>query len=246
MPDEEDMSPFSKQKKISLSASIYEEIRNAILSGELEPGERIVETNVAEKMGVSRAPLREALRHLQKEGLVSVKAHRETRVVSFTLDDIKELHLLRATLETLAFQLTAKRNDQDTLHHIEEIVLKMEEAANKNDATTLAICDYDMHKELCKASGLPRLYRVWRDQHALLHIWLNVVAKAHDGDMINTAAAHRILYEAVISNDEKRIATEVFNHIYTISPAYKDERRKWANEAAWFFDQFKTNSADDL
>jgi DNA-binding GntR family transcriptional regulator len=239
MPGAEETTLFNRQRKTILSDNVYNEIRNAILSGRLEPGERIVETSIAEQMGVSRAPLREALRQLKREGLVVAEAHRETRVVSFTMDDIRELHLIRATLETLAFQLAAKRLDRDGFKSIENIVSKMEEAADRGDATTLAKCDYDMHEKLCQASGLPRLYRVWSEQHVLLYLWFSFVAKAHDGDMVNTAAAHRTLFEAVSTKDDEIIAREVYHHIYLVGPAYKAERKKWADESAWFFNQFK-------
>lgn len=232
---------FDRQTKTVLSETIYDDIREAILTGKLEPGERIVESLIAEQMGVSRAPVREALKHLQKEGLVTLESHRETRVVSFTLADIQELHLIRATLETLAFQLAAKKMTSDEFDAVDQIVTEMELAAKRGDKETVAKCDYEIHEKLCQFSDLPRLYRVWSEQHVLLHLWFSFVAKAHDGDIINTASHHRSLYKAIETKDDEIIAREVYFHIYFVGPAYKEERKKWADESAWFFNQFKLN-----
>src|SRR3712207_2323559 len=90
-------------KRSVLSEDICEHLRAFVMKGRLKPGSRIVEERLARQMGTSRAPLREAILKLKGEGLVTGSG-RETRVVALSADDIRELHLLRATLETLLFQ----------------------------------------------------------------------------------------------------------------------------------------------
>jgi len=222
---------FELQSKTVLSEEIYLTLRNAILEGKLEPGMRLVETTIANQMGVSRAPLREAIRQLQKDGLVESKVHRETRVVSFSLRDIQELHMLRTVLETLAFQYASNSISQKELAYIELLVEHIEIAANESNSNELAKLDYEFHEQLCRASGWPRLYRIWQDQHILLRMWFNVVAQSDKDQMQVIAEDHRRMLNAIKTKDHKAIATEVFNHIYYSGPAYVEERRKWASEA---------------
>lgn len=236
---------FKRQKKTVLSHEIYIVIRNAILEGRLEQGERIVESNIAEQMGVSRAPLREALRQLESDGLLEVATHRETRVISLSTHDIQELHLIRMVLETLAYQYAAQRITPDELAEVESLVLNIEKAAVEGDAKALAKYDYAFHETLCKTSGMPRIYDIWSDQHVLLRLWLNVVARSYEDEMPSTAASHRKIFEAIRSKNGKQITEEVFHHIYHSGPIFIKERAQWAEEAAQTLSLF-ANSFDGI
>ena len=89
-------------RKKLLSENVVGAIRSAILNGELELGQRLVETDLAEQLGVSRGPIREALRLLAAEGLVVINVHRGTFIVQPTKDDVEEIYSLREALESLA------------------------------------------------------------------------------------------------------------------------------------------------
>jgi DNA-binding GntR family transcriptional regulator len=221
---------FNPRKKIILSQDIYQTLREAILDGKLETGSRLVESSIASQMGVSRAPLREAIRLLEKDGLVVIEAHRETRVISLTLNDIQELHLIRTNLETLLFQYASRKIKQDELIYLEELVEKIETAAKNRNANLLGIYDYEFHDQLCQIAGWPRLYRIWKDQHVLLRLWFNEVAKVHDNFIEATAKDHRVMFNAISEKDNHTIEKEVFNHIYYSGPAFKEDRYQWANE----------------
>lgn len=225
-----DNNLFTPQKKSILSEDIYHSLRNAILEGRLETDARIIESSIAHQMGVSRAPLREAIRLLEKDGLVKIVAHRETRVVSLTLRDIQELHLIRLNLETLLFQYAARVITEEELNYLDALVDKIEKAAKKSDAQLLGICDYEFHDRLCQIAGWPRLYRIWKDQHVLLRLWFNEVAKVHDHFIEATAKDHRVMLNAIIEKNNRIIADEVFHHIYYSGPAFKENRQEWAKE----------------
>ncbi len=225
---------FHPQQKTILSREIYDDLRKAILEGALKPGERIVEGTVAKQMDVSRAPLREALKQLEKDGLLTVEAHRETRVISPKPEDLRELILTRVVLETILYQFAAKRLGESEIVCMEELVQKMEKAAVKNDARAVAKLDFEFHDRLCTSSGLSRLYRIWYDQHVLLRLWLNVVAETRDHDIMRTATSHRTILEAVKARDLEAIAARVFVHAYRVGPAMADERAEWANEMAMY------------
>ena len=135
-------------------------------------------------------------------------------------------------LETLAFQYTAQRISDQELVNLEKLVEKIEQAAEVGKSQMLAEYDYEFHERVCQASGWPRLYRIWEDQHVLLRLWFNVVAKSHGSFMQGIAEDHRRMIEAIKAKDQTKIAEEVFHHIYYSGPAYEKERAQWAMEAA--------------
>lgn len=221
---------FNPRIKTILSQEIYHTLRNAILDGKLETGSRIVESTIAAQMEVSRAPLREAIRLLERDGLVEIEAHHQTKVISLTLSDIQELHLIRLNLETLLFQYASRQITQKEMELLDELVEKIENAAKVKNAQLLGICDYEFHDRLCQIAGWPRLYRIWKDQHVLLRLWFNEVAKVHDNFIEATAKDHRIMLNAIKEKDNRIIENEVFHHIYFSGPAFKEDRLQWANE----------------
>ena len=223
---------FQPQRKTVLSREIYETLRSAILGGDLKTGERLVEGTIAKQMNVSRAPIREAIRQLEKDGLVIIEAHRETRVISPRPEDIRELLVTRVVLETILYQFAATRLSDQDLACMDELVLKMEKAASDKDSRELAKWDFEFHDRLCLASGLSRIYRIWYDQHVLLRLWLNVVAETHDSDITRTATSHRTILDAVKAHDPEAIAARVFDHVYRVGPALAPERKIWAAEMA--------------
>jgi DNA-binding GntR family transcriptional regulator len=99
------LKPLNKKL---LSENVVGAIRQAIFDGELELGQRLVETELAEQLGVSRGPIREALRLLANEGLVVINVHRGTFVAKPTPNDVEELYTLRQVLETLALRRVAE------------------------------------------------------------------------------------------------------------------------------------------
>jgi DNA-binding GntR family transcriptional regulator len=217
-------------KRSVLSKDIYEQLRAFVLAGKLKPGSRIVEERLARQMGTSRAPLREAIWMLKGDGFVTGSG-RDTRVVALSTDDIRELHLLRATLETLLIQSAARIISTRDVAGLERLLGQMQLAAAEGRREQLSELDYEFHRRLCRKSELPRVYRVWRDQHLLFRLWLNVVAEAED-DPATIAAHHFTLLDAVRSRDPAVIAREATNHIYGNSSAFATERSDWAKEHA--------------
>lgn len=217
-------------ERSSLSDDIYERLRAFILEGRLEPGSRIVEERLAKQLGTSRAPLREAIWRLKSDGLI-IGSGRETRTVALTVDDVREFHLLRTTLETLLYQSAARSISTSETSELEQLVEQMLLAAAEGERERLLELDYEFHQKLARASGLPRAYRVWQDQHVLYRMWLNVVAES-GGDAGEIAAHHKVLLEAVKSQEPDAIAREVAKHIYGFGHAFASERRAWAQERA--------------
>src|SRR6195256_3047847 len=109
---------------LSLHGRVIEELRQAILSGRRKPGERLVEERLADELGVSRNPVREAIRVLASEGLIEVTARRGASVVSMSEQEARETIEVRALLEGQNARLAARRHDKEVLKRLEVVLNK--------------------------------------------------------------------------------------------------------------------------
>ncbi len=137
-------------------------IAEAIVAGQLKPGERLIEARLAEQLAVSRSPVREALRRLALEGLVVGQPHRGFRVTSLSRDDVIELYALRAALEALAAKLAVRGATPAIVQRLGAIVESMRTAAHRGDIQRMAILDMSFHEIVGEASSNGRLIRILR------------------------------------------------------------------------------------
>ena len=118
---------------------VFHTLRKAIITGELPPGERLMETQLGEKLGVSRTPIREAIRKLELEGLVVMVPRKGAQVAQFTQKDIKDVLEVRAALEALAVRLASKRMDERSFLRLQLVITEYEYAAKENDIETISV-----------------------------------------------------------------------------------------------------------
>jgi DNA-binding GntR family transcriptional regulator len=144
-----------------LSERVKDRILTWILEGELEPGSRIVETRVARDLGVSQAPVREALRDLAILGFVEMKPHKGARVRKPTRQELTEAIEVRAELEALAGRLAAERRTEQCIADLEALYVAMEEAAARGDAHDQAIHNTNFHERIVRAAHNRTLARQW-------------------------------------------------------------------------------------
>lgn len=144
-----------------LRLSVVESLRNAIGSGALKPGQRIVEQELAEELGVSRLPIREAIRQLEHEGLLESIPHKGAIVATVSERDIREMFSLRDALETLAAGLVAQRASPGEVNQLQSIVDQMREQSERRDFERLFEIDTEFHTQLCTFSQHGRLVKHW-------------------------------------------------------------------------------------
>jgi DNA-binding GntR family transcriptional regulator len=144
-----------------LRHDVADALRNAIAGGVLKPGQRVLEVELAEELGVSRLPIREAIRQLEHEGLLVSLPHRGTFVAQVTQDDIREMFSLREALESLAARLVAERASPAEVAALQQLVDEMGPASARRDYATLFKIDTEFHTLLCTYARHERLLKHW-------------------------------------------------------------------------------------
>jgi len=187
---------FEQVPHRSLREAALSAIRRAILCGDLVPGQRLVESDIAEQMGMSRAPVREALRQLETEGLVVSEPHRGSFVVELSATDLWEIYTLRAALESVAVRIVTEKGSVEILARLRQAVADMAEAAREGDRARLAALDMAFHEMLCRAAGHSRLLDVWLSMTAQIRTFI---------DLTNT------LY--LLADEVVRLHTEIVEHM---------------------------------
>lgn len=209
MPDRPLDSPIEERRP--LREEVYSRLKQAIIEGELPPGEHLVETKLAERFGVSRVPVREAILSLEREHLVSASSQGMV-VSSFTRKSIEEAYAIRAILEAHGCHLAAQLITQEDKDRLREILAQSGEAIAANDMSLLTACDIELHDVLINASRnatlknlldqLPDSMRRFRIASLTFH--------RHPEQVL---ADHRRIVNAVIAGNAKRAETLMHDHI---------------------------------
>ncbi len=141
--------------------ALYQELRRLIVTGEFEPGERLLEARLAERFAVSRGPVRDALAELERVGLVTSRARRGTYVATFTENDIDELLYVTCGLEQLAARQAAMHATSEQIAQLNHLLGELDETQARGDTAGVIEADLELHRHLVEASGNRRLLRLW-------------------------------------------------------------------------------------
>lgn len=197
--------------RIVLSDRVKEYIVEAVLSGELRPGDRIVESSMARELGVSQAPVREAIRDMVLLGFLQSEPYKGTSVRSFTYEELWETYTVRAALESLAARLaTALLTDSDA-EKLRGILDEMMEAAHQQDRDRLIKLDNRFHETIIEISRNKTLHQLWRTLQ--FGTWSIVTYRKSSYDPAYLAARHEELLDALKSGDPERAAQTMQHHI---------------------------------
>ena len=190
---------------------IREQLIEDILGGRLPPGSRIVETRLAQQLGVSQAPVREALRDLALLGFVVSSPFRGTEVRRITPEELLEIYPIRAALEAVAARAAATRIDDASLERLDELITTMREAAARNDHRALVFADADFHHTIITAAGNRMLERVWQTMR--LSVTTCVTHSVTHRSLVELAERHVVVLEALKAHDPVRAEAEIRRHI---------------------------------
>lgn len=196
---------------------VYHRIRHAIFAGTLAPGERLVEDLLAAQLGVSRAPIRDALKALERDGLVASAGKRGKVVSLLTAHDAWEVYSLRGTLEAMAITLAMRKASPDLFDELDSIVASMQPASIAADHQTLSDLDVQFHGAICRASGHERLLRAWESMSIQIRLLSQQVIETIYADLLAIPERHAILVSAMRAGDEHAAESAIRRHIDSVS-----------------------------
>jgi DNA-binding GntR family transcriptional regulator len=193
-----------------LRDQVKDVIVERILDGTYAPGERIVEMRVAEELGVSQAPVREALRELELLRLVVSEPFRGARVREVTTEELAEIYPVRAALEEVAARAAAPRL-KGAVALLEAELTGMRAAARTRDVHEFVVHDVAFHRKIVDASGNRTLQELWGSLHVDLRTTITLVRRAEDLGAV--AESHVVVLEALAAGDAERSARTLREHI---------------------------------
>jgi len=209
-------SPRPIQRPQSLREQTYQVLRSAILSGEFLAGSRLVETQIAEKLQVSRTPIREALQQLQQEQLVVADENGSLRVVSFSITDAENLYRCRLVLEKESVIEACNKANTEQLEKI-DLAIQMAEKTNLQESNQLTSyqllhIDYQFHRAIAECSGNPWL-TLLLDQLFDKMALLRMQTVQQNLKVMEIRTEHRQIYEAIVQKNSEKALEALSNHL---------------------------------
>lgn len=203
---------FKPVRRRPLRDIVSRALRQAILRGDLKPGDRLREARIAEQMGVSRAPVREAIRDLESEGIVVSHTHRGAFVTELTASDLWEIYTLRAALESMAVEILTRKAPPDVLSTLRQSIDEMTEAVAEGDIDRWVDLDIAFHETLCRASHHARLYDIWSSMVSQIRMCVDL-AHVHYLPVEDLIGLHIELVEQIANKEVKAAGQTVARHI---------------------------------
>jgi phosphonate utilization transcriptional regulator len=196
----------------SLANVVQQEIERSILQGEYAPGSKLIEATLAQKMGVSRGPVREAFRMLEEAGLVRNEKNRGVFVRDIPIDEAVEIFDLRAAMDELVGRKLAKEITPAQLKELKGLVDAMEKAVKAEDAYNYHLLNLKFHDRLVEMAGNSKLTAIYRKLIKELSLFrrLNLA----DGWLLPISASeHRQIIKAIASGDPETAGKAMFDHV---------------------------------
>lgn len=191
---------------------VFNTLRQAILTGELKPGERLLEIHLANKLGVSRTPIREAIRKLELEGLVTMIPRRGAEVAQITGKSLQDVLEVRRSLDALCAELACERISDEEVDALEEACKAFEEATMSGDIRAIAAADVALHDIIIKATGNRRLVQLVNNLAEQMYRYRFEYIK--DKSVYpRIIEEHRVMYNAIRDKDKKVAAEVAVTHI---------------------------------
>jgi DNA-binding GntR family transcriptional regulator len=204
----------------NLREQIKDVILQRIVAGEYSPGARLVETRIAQEMGVSQAPVREALRDLEQLGCIVHEPFRGCSVRAFSAGELLEAFPVRAALEALAARLAAERITEDELLHLAELLDRMRGAAQRGDAHDQSQANASFHATIVRAARNATLERQWSFLEPYSRTYLTVSQPGLD--LLALSERHVPILEALRVRDGEAAAAAMHQHLMDAAELLKE------------------------
>lgn len=204
---------------------VFDALREAIIDGILRPGERLMESQLAGELGVSRTPVREAIRKLELEGFVVMIPRKGAYVAGISLKDIADVFEVRAALEALATVLAAERITEEELEELERILVRKAEIIEQQEIALFIELDKKFHDTLYRSSRNQRLIQILTNLQDEVHRFRSV-SLAYPGRMPVALDEHRKVVEALAERDIALAEALAWEHIENAENSLMEAVRK--------------------
>lgn len=193
---------------------VVEILRDAITTGRLNPGDRLVEIDLARELGTSRAPVREALRQLEQEGLVASYPYRGSEVLGVSQTEVEQVLVpIRVTLERFAFSEAMGRLEEQDFDQLQSLIDDMVVAARNKETDQLADLDIRFHELIMIRSEQRHCLQVWKTIQPRVRAYFRRDAPAHESPT-SVAHQHQELLDELRGGDEARVLEAISRHIH--------------------------------
>ena len=190
----------------------YEVLKKAIITGEIPAGERIVETDYADRLHISRTPLREALRKLERDGLVEYVMRRGVIVHAFTTEDVEQIYTIRNSLEMLTLPYIIENATAEDISSLRELLARMDDLDMKDDVETLSPLARQFHTQLTSISKKNRILRVIESQDEYIRRF-SAMAIRQENRRAEARKEHHMLVDLVEQKDLPAFEALTSQHI---------------------------------
>ena len=199
---------------------VFNTLREAILKGELQPGERLMELQLAAKLGVSRTPIREAIRMLEQEGLAITIPRRGAEVAKMTEKDMNDVLQVREALDELAVSIACELITEEELEKLSEAVKNFEEAIGTKDIKQIAETDIAFHDIIYQASRNSKLVTILNNLREQIYRYRIQYLK-DEKNYPNLSDEHREILEALMQKDKALVTGIMRKHVINQAVAVK-------------------------
>jgi DNA-binding GntR family transcriptional regulator len=219
------LQKISELERSNLALDVATRLRDLMARGDLAPGTHLVETEVAQKLGVSRGPLREALRILETEGLVRSSPGRGSFVAEISARDVQEIYSLRTILEEEALRLAILNATAEDISGLEDNLASMFTAAEAGNYAQVLDRDLEFHMRIWKMAGHQRLEGFLREIGAQAKMYIAVQTSLYD-DLAAGISDHRVLLEALKQRDFELASRTLREHLRVAHETLLDYSRR--------------------
>ena len=191
---------------------VFNTLREAILKGDLKPGERLMELQLAAKLGVSRTPIREAIRMLEQEGLAVTMPRKGAEVAKMTLKDMEDVLEIREALDELAVKIACDKISEKELQKLLEVKDQFENSTKTGDVKMIAEMDVKFHDVIFESTGNPKLVTLLNNLREQMYRYRFVYLKdisQHE----KLVEEHREILECILQRDKKKASEAAKKHI---------------------------------
>lgn len=218
---------MTKDLKLNMNAYlplrdvVFNTLREAILKGDLKPGERLMELQLAAQLGVSRTPIREAIRMLEQEGLAVTMPRKGAEVAKMTLKGMEDVLEIRAALDELASQLACQRITEEQLVRLEEKKKEFEVTLKTGDVKKIAEADVNFHDVIYEATGNPKLETLLSNLREQVYRYRVEYLKNHDNYPV-LIQEHDAIYQSLANRNQEEAVLAIREHVENQAIAVKE------------------------